>query len=62
MFDAIEVYGLALIAALGLAACLMAGLPPCATEDSANCYWNARTMGNGQGRSFIDLGGYLIRL
>jgi len=25
---------------------------PCATEDSVNCYWNARRAGNGQGRSF----------
>lgn len=24
----------------------------CATEDSVNCYWNARREGNGTGRSF----------
>lgn len=30
-------------------------LPPCATEDSVNCYWNADEQGNGQGRSFITL-------
>ncbi len=29
-----------------------APLPPCATEDSDNCYWDADTMGNGEGRSF----------
>jgi hypothetical protein len=29
----------------------------CPAEDSANCYWNAAQQGNGQGRSFIDLGG-----
>ncbi|QIK64541.1 hypothetical protein G7068_15960 [Leucobacter viscericola] len=32
-------------------------LPPCATEDAANCYWNASVAGNGLGRSFIDVGG-----
>lgn len=37
-----------------------AALPPCVTEDSRNCYWNARTMGNGGGKSFVDLGGHLI--
>jgi hypothetical protein len=26
---------------------------PCATEDSTNCRWDAETMGNGTGRSFI---------
>lgn len=30
-------------------------LPPCATEDSTQCYWDAQTMGNGRGRSFIAL-------
>lgn len=27
-------------------------LPPCPTEDSVSCYWDATTMGNGQGRSY----------
>jgi hypothetical protein len=27
-------------------------LPDCPTEDSINCYWDAKTQGNGQGRSF----------
>lgn len=31
-------------------------LPPCTTEDSRRCYWNARTMGNGHGQSFVQLG------
>jgi len=31
----------------------IATLPPCATEDSTNCYWDADTRGNGQGLSFI---------
>lgn len=35
----------------------MSTLPPCEYEDSANCYWNATSAGNGQGTSFIDLGG-----
>ena len=25
---------------------------PCPTEDSVNCYWNHKTMGDGHGRSF----------
>lgn len=25
---------------------------PCEYEDDYNCYWNARTMGNGEGHSF----------
>lgn len=29
---------------------------PCAAEDSRRCYWNARTMGNGRGHSFVDAG------
>lgn len=32
-------------------------LTPCATEDSSDCYWNAATMGNGEGRSFVNLNG-----
>jgi hypothetical protein len=31
-------------------------VPPCPTEDSANCYWDA-TRGNGTGRSFVDIDG-----
>jgi len=30
-------------------------LPPCPTEDSNFCYWDAATRGNGQGHSFITL-------
>lgn len=36
-------------------ALLFAILPPCATEDSAWCKWDASTMGNGTGHSFIAL-------
>ena len=38
-------------------------IPECATEDSTNCYWNAATMGNGTGNSFIDINGtaYYVR-
>jgi hypothetical protein len=32
-------------------------IPPCATEDAANCYWDADSMGDGSGRSFITLSG-----
>jgi hypothetical protein len=32
-------------------------LPPCPTEDSDNCYWDAARMGNKQGTSFITLNG-----
>lgn len=28
-------------------------LPPCPTEDSDNCYWDADTMGNGQGTDSV---------
>lgn len=31
------------------------GFPPCIAEDAPNypCYWDAETMGNGQGVSFV---------
>lgn len=29
-------------------------LPPCAEEDSDNCYWDADTMGNGQGDDIVS--------
>lgn len=32
-------------------------LPPCATEDSDNCHWDARTQGNGHGLSFDVIDG-----
>lgn len=32
-------------------------LPACEQEDSQNCYWDASTMGNGTGRSFVNLNG-----
>jgi hypothetical protein len=28
-------------------------LPPCPTEDSTGCYWDAALAGNGRGESFI---------
>jgi hypothetical protein len=28
-------------------------LKPCKTEDSSGCYWDAKTMGNGRGHSFV---------
>lgn len=30
-------------------------IPPCATEDSDNCYWDADTMGNGTGHDSVVL-------
>jgi hypothetical protein len=37
---------------------------PCRFEDSNNCYWDARSRGNGKGRSFVTLKGktYFSRL
>lgn len=32
-------------------------LPPCPTEDSDDCYWDAPSMGNGSGRSFVTVDG-----
>lgn len=32
-------------------------IPPCVTEDSDDCYWDALTMGDRTGSSFINLGG-----
>lgn len=36
---------------------MVAMYTPCVTEDSDNCYWDAQTSGNGQGRSFVVLDG-----
>lgn len=30
---------------------------PCEHEDSTNCSWNAQVQGNGEGDSFVDIGG-----
>lgn len=35
----------------------IAYLPPCPTEDSTNCYWDATVQGNGLGQSFVDING-----
>lgn len=48
--------------AFALAAFGYAMLPECATEDSTTCVWHADTQGNGEGKSFIDLGGTLYYL
>lgn len=32
-------------------------LPPCATEDSDNCYWDAQTQGNGVGQDSVVITG-----
>lgn len=44
-----------------LVAVLLLALPPCPTEDSANCGWNATTQGNGVGTSFVNVDGVLIK-
>lgn len=31
-------------------------LPPCDSEDGTYCYWDAKTMGDGTGTSFVALG------
>jgi len=36
-------------------AILLNVLPPCKTEDSANCAWNAPIREEGRGQSFVDL-------
>lgn len=38
-------------------ALLAAILPPCATEDATNCFYDATAHGNGVGTSFVDVGG-----
>lgn len=35
---------------------------PCPSEDSDNCYWRADLMGNGQGQSFVTVGGVVYPL
>lgn len=55
-----------ILAGAGVAMALANALEPadavtiraCQTEDSVNCYWRADTMGNGEGRSFVDLNGH----
>jgi len=45
-----------------LALIMLCALPPCQTEDSRNCHWQAESRGNGQGASFVDIGGVMFRL
>ena len=43
----------AFIAVTGTA-CVTPSIPPCTTEDAQGpCYWDAATMGNGIGQSFV---------
>lgn len=37
-------------------------LPPCATEDSNQCTWDASVQGNGQGTSFVAIGDTILPL
>lgn len=57
VFGAMVVVGLAWFLASAYPLKEPAHLPPCATEDATNCIWDAKTQGNGEGRSFIDYGG-----
>ncbi|MFF8629718.1 hypothetical protein [Streptomyces werraensis] len=41
----------------------MSTVQPCEDESSRDCYWDAATRGNGQGRSFIvDENGHVTYL
>lgn len=35
-------------------------LPPCPTEDSTNCFWDATVNGNGMGQSFFEYDGITV--
>lgn len=51
----VMVFSAVLLAALAAAifrAATGPALPPCQTEDSVSCHWQADSQGNGQGRSF----------
>lgn len=39
-------------ASSGRASAIAVDLPPCATEDSDDCYWDASSRDNGLGQSF----------
>jgi hypothetical protein len=43
-----------------IAAILFAILPPCPTEDSSWCSWDARSQGNGAGTSFVAIGDTVV--
>lgn len=49
------VIGMVAIVALSLAfAPSSDSLPPCKSEDSTSCYWDADTMGNGYGHDVVN--------
>lgn len=50
------VIGCSVVFSIMAPALTVPGLPPCVTEDSTGCYWDAETMGNGQGVDVVDLG------
>lgn len=41
--------GFSIMAGTLYATGIVRDLPPCPTEDSAGCYWDASQMGNGEG-------------
>lgn len=44
-----------ILSAIALASVMQ--LSPCQYEDSANCVWDASRMGNGKGKSFVNVQG-----
>lgn len=54
--SAFTIFGL-----LWAAFAFQAALEPCPTEDSGDCYWNAAEQGNGEGQSFFDRAGIILR-
>jgi hypothetical protein len=61
----VAAYGLSLAALLTAPSAAVGApipLPPCHTEDSANCVWDAPHMGNHTGRSFVNVGGHIVYL
>lgn len=40
----------------------MIPIPPCPTEDSADCFWDATAQGNDSGVSFFNYGDYEVMI
>jgi hypothetical protein len=49
----VSMFFFAFLVVLGLWGCLMI-FPPCATEDSTYCLWDASEQGNGEGFDVIN--------
>jgi hypothetical protein len=46
---------------VSILALLLSLFPPCPTEDSSWCGWDAAVQGNGRGQSFIALGSTVLK-